>query len=189
MHRFGACDVATLQREYDVPSSTAKYSTCLDVSTTLTLAASPTSVAYRDTTTLTATLKVADVAAYERLRNNAISGRTVTLQRRPRGTTTWITVGTMAVGSSGTYSLVITLLASTEFRAVFKTPTDEGLNGDTSPVVTVPVPDCTTPPCPLSVPDAALADGPAWAVGISRTKGDTVTRPPGRLLLIAAIRG
>ncbi len=170
MHRFGACDVATLQREYDVPSSTAKYSTCLDVSTTLTLAASPTSVAYRDTTTLTATLKVADVAAYERLRNNAVSGRTVTLQRRPRGTTTWITVGTMAVGSSGTYSLVIMLLASTEFRAVFKTPTDEGLNGDTSPVVTVPVPDCTTPPCPLSVPNAASADGPAWALGSAARK-------------------
>jgi hypothetical protein len=156
-HRFGTCDIATLQREYDVSSTTAKYSTCLDVSTTLTLAASPTSVAYRDTTTLTATLKVADVATYDRLRNNPVSGRTVTLQRRPRGTTTWITVGSMAVGSSGTYSLVILLLASTEFRAVFKTPTDEGLNGDTSPVVVVPVPDCATPPCPLSAPAASSA--------------------------------
>ena len=81
-----------------------------------------------------------------------------------------MTVGTMAVGSSGTYSLVIMLLASTEFRAVFKTPTDEGLNGDTSPVVTVPVPDCTTPPCPLSVPNAASADGPAWALGSAARK-------------------
>jgi hypothetical protein len=67
----------------------------------------------------------------------------------------------MAVGSSGTYKLVILLLASTEFRAVFKTPTDEGLNGDTSPVVTVPVPDCPTPPCPLSMPAAAGAAGTA----------------------------
>ena len=39
MHRFGRCDVATLQREYDVPNTTAKYSTCLDLSTTLTIAA------------------------------------------------------------------------------------------------------------------------------------------------------
>ena len=63
----------------------------------------------------------------------------------------------MAVGSSGTYSLVILLLASTEFRAVFATPTDKGLNGDTSPVVTVPVPDCASPPCPFSVPAVAQA--------------------------------
>ena len=28
---FGRCDVATLQLQYDVPSSAAKYSTCLDL--------------------------------------------------------------------------------------------------------------------------------------------------------------
>ncbi len=154
-HRFGTCDVATLQREYDVPNTTTKYSTCLDLSTTLKLVASPTSVAYGGTTTLTATLKVADVAAYDRLRGNPVSGRPVTLQRRTVGTTTWIAVGTMAPGSSGTYSLAIKLQSSTEFRAVFKTPSDEGLNGGTSPTVAVAVAGCSAPPCPLIVQSAA----------------------------------
>jgi hypothetical protein len=160
-HRFGTCDVATLQREYDVPTTTAKYATCLDLSTTLTIAASPVSVAYGGTTTLTATLKVADVAAYERIRGNPVSGRTISLQRRVAGTTTWIAVGTMAVGSSGTYSLAVKLQSATEFRAIFKAPTDEGLNGDTSPTVTVSVAGCSTPPCPLAAPAAALTVRPA----------------------------
>ena len=148
-HRFGTCDVATLQREYDLPNTTTKYSRCLDLSTTVTVSASPTSVAYGGTTTLTATLKVADVAAYERMRGNPISGRTVSLQRRAPGATTWIAVGTMAVGGSGTYSLSVKLQSPTEFRASFKTPSDEGLNGDTSPAITVLVAGCTAPPCPL----------------------------------------
>lgn len=160
-HRFGTCDVATLQREYDMTTTTAKYSTCLDLSTTLTIVASPASVAYGSTSTLAATLKVADVAAYDRLRGNPVSGRIVSLQRRTVGTTTWIAVGTMAVGPTGTYSLPVRLQSSSEFRASFKTPTDEGLNGDTSPTVTVAVAACSTPPCPLVVPPAALPVNPA----------------------------
>ncbi len=35
-HAFGPCDQATLQRRYDVPSWTAKYSTCANLTTTLT---------------------------------------------------------------------------------------------------------------------------------------------------------
>jgi hypothetical protein len=155
MHRFGRCDIATLQREYDVPNTTAKYSTCLDLATTLTIAASPTSIPFDGTTTLTATLKVTDLAAYERLGGNAVSGRTVSLQRRAVGTSTWISAGTMAVGGSGTYSLAIRLRSATEFRATFKTSTDEGLNGDTSPTVVVTVAGCSAPPCPLLAPPAS----------------------------------
>ena len=40
-HTFGRCDVATLQVKYDVTSSTAKYSTCLDLATVLTLTQRP----------------------------------------------------------------------------------------------------------------------------------------------------
>ena len=36
-HDFGRCDVATLQQQYDVPSATALYSTCLDVPTELSI--------------------------------------------------------------------------------------------------------------------------------------------------------
>ena len=46
----------------------------------------------------------------------------------------------MAAGASaGTYVLVQRPASTTEYRAVFKTPTDEGINGDTSPVVRVSV--------------------------------------------------
>jgi hypothetical protein len=149
MHALGRCDVATLQRKYDMATSSADYSTCLDLSTVLTVAASPTSIANGATTTLTATLKVASVAAYDRLKGNAVSDRTVSLQRRPAGTTTWTTVGTMSPGGSGSYRLAVTLRSSTEFRAVFATPSDEGINGDTSPTVAVAVGACTVSPCPL----------------------------------------
>ena len=149
MHRFGRCDIATLQREYDVPNTSAKYSTCLDVATVLTLVASPTSIVFGGTTTLTATLKVGTAAAYDRLRGNPVTGRTVSLQRRVPGASTWSAAGTMTAGSSGTYKLGIKLQAATEFRAVFKTPSDEGINGDTSPTVAVSVGPCTVGPCPL----------------------------------------
>jgi hypothetical protein len=139
-HAFGRCDVASLQVQYDMQSWGAKYSTCLDLATTLGLAASPTAVSRGGTVTLTATLKVADVSSYVRLGLNPISTRTVTLQRRAAGTSTWSTAGTMAIGStSGTYRMSFSLTSATEFRAVFAKPSDEGLRAATSPVVTVAV--------------------------------------------------
>jgi hypothetical protein len=152
-HAFGRCDVATLQMQYDLQSWTADYSTCLDLSTVLTLSASSTSVAYGGSTTLTATLKIVDLAAYVRLGGNPISARTVSLQRRPAGGTTWSTVVTMSTGStSGTYVSSQKLQAAAEFRAVFKTPSEEGLNGDTSGTISVSVSGCSVPPCPQSAP-------------------------------------
>jgi hypothetical protein len=152
-HAFGRCDVATLQMQYDVPSWTFDYSTCLDLSTVLTLSASSTSVAYGGTTTLTATLKVVDLDGYVRLGGNPISGRKVSLQRRPSGGTTWSTVATMSTGSaSGTYVSSQKLQASAEFRAVFSAPSDEGLDNDTSGTIGVSVSGCSVPPCPQSAP-------------------------------------
>jgi len=143
MHAFGRCDVATLQRQYDMQSWTAKYSTCLDLTTVLTLTASPTVVALGGTTTLTATLTVADYDSYVRLGGNPVSGRVVTLQRRAPSTTTWANVGTMPVGASaGTYVLLQRLTADAEYRAVFASPTTEGLDGDISPTVRVYVGGC-----------------------------------------------
>jgi hypothetical protein len=139
-HAFGRCDVASLQVQYDMQSWGAKYSTCLDLVTTLGLSASPTAVSRGGTVTLTATLKVADGSSYVRLGLNPISSRTVTLQRRAAGTSTWSTAGTMAIGStSGTYRMSFSLTSATEFRAVFAKPSDEGLRAATSPVVTVAV--------------------------------------------------
>jgi hypothetical protein len=148
-HAFGRCDVATLQREYDVSTTSVKLSTCLDLDTVVTLAASPSSIAYGATTTLTATLKTANLTSYDRLKSQALSGRVVTLQRRPAGTASWTTVGAMTPGSGGTYRTTVTLRTATEFRTFFATPADEGVNGDTSPTIQVVVGACTIPPCPV----------------------------------------
>jgi hypothetical protein len=143
-HVFGRCDVARLQIMYDMLTTSSKYSTCLDMSTVLTIAASPTSIVVGSSTTLTATLTVVDSDSYGRLGGNAVSWRTVTLQRRAAGATTWIAVGTMPTGSaSGTYVLAQRPGSATEYRAVFATPSSEGINGDSSPALRVSVTGCT----------------------------------------------
>ncbi|MEP6638404.1 MAG: hypothetical protein ABJC39_03570 [Chloroflexota bacterium] len=157
-HVFGRCDTATLQVQYDVPFASSRYSTCLDLSTVLTLSASPTSIVVGNSTTLTASLKVVDYASYGRIGGNAVSGRTVTLQRRAVGTTTWNSVGTMSIGSAtGTYVLSQRPGGATEYRAVFATPSGEGLNGDTSPTVAVSVIGCTAAPGSAPVINAPCA--------------------------------
>jgi hypothetical protein len=152
-HAFGRCDVASLQRKYDLPLSTAKYSTCLDLATSLSIGASATSVGYGGSVTFTARLIVTDLAEYERLGGNPVSGRTVTIQRRPLGGA-WTSVATMAIASTsgGTYTFRPASLTSTaEWRALFPKPTGDGIRGATSPALTVYVSGCTAAPCPLSV--------------------------------------
>ena len=144
MHVLGRCDIATLQRQYDMTSWAAKYSTCGTLATTLTVTA-PASIAYGAKAVVTATLKVTDLAAYERLGGNPVSGRVVTLQTRAPGSATWLSAGTLATGTtSGTYTKTLTLTADLQVRAVFKTPTGEGLTGDTSSVLTIDVGACRT---------------------------------------------
>jgi hypothetical protein len=151
MHVLGVCDIATLQIRYDIPLASSPISTCLDVATVMTLSRSASSVPYGGSVTMTALLKVATDANYGRLSGNAVSGRPVRLQRRPPGTTAWTTVGTMdPTTPTGSYVLSLRLYSTTEFRAVFSTPTTEGLRGDVSPVTTVTVGSCSTAPCPLS---------------------------------------
>lgn len=137
-HGLGRCDVAALQIQYDMTSWTAKYSTCLDLRTTVALTTSPSVVSPGGTTSITATLRVLDDSAYGRLGNNPVSGRTVSLQRRAVGTTTWVTVGTMAAGSSaGTYVMSQKPSSDTDYRAVFSKPSGEGLLGVTSALARV----------------------------------------------------
>jgi len=143
MHVFGRCDVATLQKLYDMTSTSSKYSTCLDLATVLSISASPTTIVVGSATTLSATLKVVDDDAYLKLGANPVSGRTVTIQKRPPGTTTWTAVGTMTPGATGTYSLSQKPGTTTEYRAVFTTPSAEGINGDSSGVVKVTVAACS----------------------------------------------
>jgi hypothetical protein len=152
-HALGRCDVATLQRVYDVPSSWTKISTCLDLDATTTLAASATATVYGAAVRFTASLKVASSSAYGRLSGNPLSGRTVRLQSRPPGTTTWTTVAAMAAqATAGTYAASATVTATAEYRALFSATSAEGLNSDGSPVVTVYLASCAGAPCAAPVP-------------------------------------
>jgi hypothetical protein len=140
LHTFRRCDVATLQLQYDMVSTTAKYATCLDLTTVLTVGAAPASIIAGRSTTITATLKVADYDSYLGVGGNLVSARTVILQRRAPGGTAWTTVGTMATGpAAGTYVTIQAPGADTDYRAVFNSPPEEGLNGDTSPTIRVTV--------------------------------------------------
>jgi hypothetical protein len=143
-HTFRRCDVATLQMLYDLVNTSAKYSTCLDLATVLSLGASTTTIPKGGSLTLTASLKVVDADEYRKLGGNPVTGRTVTLQRRPAGGTTWTSVGTMSAGAAaGTYVLSQSPAGFTDYRAVFSTPSNEGINGDTSPTVRVSIGACS----------------------------------------------
>lgn len=144
MHVLGVCDIARLQIRYDTPGASSPYSTCLSVPTVLTLSRSSSWVPYGTSVTLTALLKVVTDTDYGRLSGNPVSSRSVKVQRRPPGGTTWSTVATMSPTSpTGSYVHALRLYTTTEFRAVFPTPTNEGLRGDSSPVVSVTVGSCT----------------------------------------------
>jgi hypothetical protein len=140
MHVLGVCDVARLQIRYDTQHPSFPYSTCLDIPTELSLSRSASWVPYGGTVTFTAFLEVVTDTDYGRLSGNPVSRRTIKLQRRPPGGTTWTTIATMAYTTpAGTYVTSLRLYGSAEFRAVFPTPTNEGLRGDSSPVVSVAV--------------------------------------------------
>ncbi len=147
-HVFGRCDWATLQQVYDVLTASTLYSTCLDVPTGLSISASRTAVVAGSVVTYTATLGTNGTG---RLSNNLVAGRTVVLQQRTA--TTWVDVFTMVPGSSGTYSVGLTMRATSDIRAVFRKPSGEGLRGSSSAAITVTVSAaCTTPLCPQSTP-------------------------------------
>jgi hypothetical protein len=150
MHAFGRCDTATLQLQYDIQVSSSLISSCLDLVTVLTLTSSSTLVGDGGVVTFTSTLRTATNSAYVRLSAQWLAKRTVKLQQRLGGSTTWSTIATMTSGSpGGTYTASIALHAVADYRAVFSTPTTEGLRGDTSPTIQVLVMPCTSI-CPLS---------------------------------------
>ena len=151
-HAFGRCDVAQLQRQYDVQPTT-KISTCLDIPSDGTLAPSSYSVGWDGTVRFTAHLEVLDDPTVTfRLRGNALDARTVVLQRRPLGGA-WADDQVLVGAGGGTYTGIQRLRSTTDWRLVFRKPSDEGLRAFTSAAIRVTVTGaCSTPPCPLSIP-------------------------------------
>lgn len=144
-HGFGRCDVARLQIRYDTASSTSPLSTCLDLETQLSLTTSSSQVGYGSNFVLTATLKVHPSADEVILAGNLLDGRSVTLQRRAIGSTSWSDAGSMNGTGNGRYSRSLAGSASFEYRARFDSPANEGLRGSTSGVVRISITDpCVT---------------------------------------------
>lgn len=144
MHAYGRCDTATLQMKYDLTTLSSLYSRCLDLPTVVTMSISDTSISYGGLVGFTAYLKVATNTDYGRLSANPIGARTVRLQIRLLGSSTWTNLVTLSAGSTtGTYVASLRLYATADFRSVFSTPSNEGLRGDTSPTVRITVAPCS----------------------------------------------
>lgn len=141
---FGRCDVATLQQVYDVSAWTTLYSTCLDIPTEMSLAASRLSIDSGMTITFAATL-LSDGTG--RLSHNPMAGRVVVLQQL--GGTGWTDVATMSgTASAGSYAATISPRWSAAYRALFRKPSSEGVRTSASLSVSITV-RCTIYPCPL----------------------------------------
>ncbi len=151
MHRFGPCDVARLQRRYDVLGSGTSYALCDRVDTRITVGASASSVPFRGSVTITATLRVRDRDGYGELGGNLVSGRDVLIQRRPPGGS-WTSFDASRGASPGTYQFTFHPWMTYEYRAAFDQPSGDGLSGDISGVVTVNIAKCTS-----LCPEAATA--------------------------------
>jgi hypothetical protein len=139
VHAFGRCDVAALQTRYELLSAGTPASRCLTLDTSLAVAASATSVPSGDGVTFTATLRIAADAPFDRLAGDPLSSRTVQLQRRLPGSSSWSGAGLMSAGpTDGSYRLSAYPAATYEWRVLF-TPTHEGLLASSSSIVKVTV--------------------------------------------------
>jgi Lamin Tail Domain/Fibronectin type III domain len=125
--------------------------------TTLTLAANPTSVLHGGTVQLTGRLQQANTA-------DGIAGESVTVERRPKGTTTWTTFTTLTTASDGTLDPApqVTPQAHTQYR--LRHPATPFYAASTSPTVTVVV----------GVRLTARLSHPSMALGRTATIGGQV---------------
>jgi hypothetical protein len=138
-HEFGPCDVARLQIRYEPLAPSTKISTCLDLATTLTLSVNDTQVSSGSSVTFTARLKIADGVMWPLLQSEPLASRQITLQKRAPGGS-WANVTGMGSGDdNGRYLKTMTLSDTFDYRAVFSGPGNEGLDGSTSPILTVNV--------------------------------------------------
>lgn len=149
-HGFAPCDVARLQLEYDRQSTSALFSSCLAIATATTVGASSTGIWVGDPVKFTATLKTTSATANRALKGDPVSARSVVLQRRVVGSTTWTSIGAMTPSTTteGTYVLTVSPTSTYEWSAVFVPATGDGITTSRSGVVKVTVSGCTGSGCP-----------------------------------------
>ena len=142
-HEFGRCDAARLQLRYGPASSSSRISTCLDLETSLGLSASPgTAIEHGSPVTLWATLRIDVDSPAGVLAGNPLSGRSVWLQRRPQGSSSWTDIAQMTGSSDeGRYFRTLSVTGPVEYRARFSAPAHDGVGDATSGVVRISVDD------------------------------------------------
>ncbi len=148
-HGFGQCDVASLQEQFGTPTMSTLISSCNDVDTRVTLSASRASVGAGQRLTLTATLRVRTDSTYRKLSGMRLNERSVQLRRRPTGSTgAWTTSWMRWAEAPGLYTATLYPRAGYDYQAVFSAPSNEGLQGDVSDVVSVRVTGACSGLCP-----------------------------------------
>ena len=140
-HVYGRCDVARLQLEYELIRASDPVSTCLNLSTSLTVATDYPYIPSGGAALISGELEIAAVTAARRLAGDSLSRRTITLQRRAIGSTAWAVIGTMSVVSStdGSYIVTVVPSATADYRLNFDAPSSEGLKDSTSGVIRITV--------------------------------------------------
>jgi hypothetical protein len=137
---FLRCDAAAAQLEYGVADPGGRFADCFDIvpgdgakglNATLTLS-TPTSITRcaNQSVTVGGRLALADVAAYEDLRNTPLAGRAIRIDRRLNAETTWTTgvfyaTATSAAGTNWSRSITTSTGGTFQYRATFWTPTAE----------------------------------------------------------------
>ena len=140
-HVYGRCDVARLQLEYELIDAGDPVSTCLSLSTRLTIAADPASVLPGGSTSVTGELEIAVASAARRLSGDPLSRRSITIQKRDLGYTAWVVIGTMSAvtGSDGSYAFTLRPSVTADYRLGYDASSSEGLNDATSAVLRIAV--------------------------------------------------
>jgi hypothetical protein len=139
-HVYGRCDVARLQLEYELLNSGTPVSTCLSLSTALTIGTTSVYVQPGGSTKITGALEIAVSSYAKRMSGDPLSSRSIQLQRREIGGSTWTSVGTVpAATGAGNYALTIKPPSSGDYRLFFDAPSSEGLRDSVSGVLSITV--------------------------------------------------
>ena len=145
---YGRCDVASLQAQYGMKTSSKLYSTCLipRVAPSLGFGASPTSTTLNGTVNFSATLTTGNWPGDfgDRISLKPAHARTVYLQRAPIGSSSFTNVVAMSPGvTAGTYAASVAITGTFQWRVNLPQPTNEGfLAARASGVLTITCTNC-----------------------------------------------
>jgi hypothetical protein len=146
-HVFGRCDIARLQLEYELRASDNLVSTCLSLATSLSIVPSTTQLSTGQAVRITGNFKVAVASGARSLSGDPLSRRTIYLQRRALGASTWSSILVIAPTTTpGSYGVTLTPATTYDYRLLFSASSNEGLIGSVSGVVRITVTACTATP-------------------------------------------